>query len=513
MKHKFEIRRTSAVLALTIASIGGGTVASLMVAGHGQTVPIFVGSAQAASVEPAQMLSFNGVVKHAAPAVVNISSTTVIKASDQQRGMQRRGRGQQQQQEELFNDPFFRQFFGDGMRGMAPRDRRESSLGSGVIVSKDGYILTNNHVVENATKVKVTLGDKREFTAKTIGTDPATDVAVIKIDATDLPVLPLSGVKPQVGDLALAIGNPFGIGQTVTMGIVGAIGRNMGGSIEQYEDFIQTDASINPGNSGGALINSRGELIGINTAIISPNGGGNNGIGFAVPVSMARNVMDQLMRNGKVSRGYIGASLQEVDGGLARALHLPSQSGAVIVTVEPGGPAEKAGLKSGDVVTQINGDPVADVAGLRLQVASLAPGTNAKFHLLRDGQARDINVTLKERDAELAAKGERIGKGDNTGTGKHSALDGVSVDDLTPQMSRQLQLEAGVKGVVVTDVEESSQAAEAGLQRGDVILEVNRTPVRSVSDLDRLTKSAKGGETLLLVTRGGVTRFIALESK
>ena len=260
--------------------------------------------------------------------------------------------------------------------------------------------MTNNHVVADATSVKVTLSDRREFTAKVVGTDPQTDVALLKIEASKLPVLPLSSSKPDVGDVVLAIGNPYGIGQTVTMGIVSATGRNLGGAIESYEDFIQTDASINPGNSGGALINSRGELIGINTAIIPSGGGGNQGIGFAIPVTMAKNVMEQLMRSGKVTRGYMGATLQDVDPSLAKAFKLPNTDGALVNEVSPDTPADKAGLKSGDVITQLNGEPVTDRANLRLRVASLAPGSVAKLHVLRDGTPRDVNITLGERPAD-----------------------------------------------------------------------------------------------------------------
>jgi serine protease Do len=503
MKGKFEIRRSVAVLAIVLASIGGGLVAS-MVAGHGNPVPVFVTSAQAASVEPSQMLSFNGVVKHAAPAVVRIDSTKVIKASEQR---SRNGR----RQVTPFDDPFFRQFFGDGEMPQ-PRDRREEGLGSGVIVNGDGYILTNNHVVEGATTVKVALSDRREFTAKVIGTDPQTDVALVKIEASKLPFLPLSGSKPEVGDLALAIGNPFGIGQTVTMGIVSATSRSLGGRIEAYEDFIQTDAAINPGNSGGALINTKGELIGINTAIIPGGGGGNQGIGFAVPVTLAKNIMDQLMRNGKVTRGYIGALLQDVDPSLSKAFKLPNSNGAVVTSVEDGTPAAKAGLKAGDVITQINGEEVLDVATLRLKVASFAPGTAVKFHILRDGQPRDFNVTLAERPADIEARG---GRGNNPGSedgGKQSGLNGVSVDEISPQIARQLNLPRGTQGVIVTQVDESSAAADAGLQRGDLIEQVNRTPVSSIADFDRLTK-ASSGTTLLLVNRQGRTLFIAVESK
>jgi serine protease Do len=505
MKGHLTIRRSLAVLAIVGASIGGGLVATM---GSRQHVPIFVSTAQAASTEPGNLMSFASVVNRAAPAVVNISSTKVIKASEQ---MQRGRRGQQQSPFPFFDDPFFRRFFGDEMPfNMIPRDRRESALGSGVIVSPDGYILTNNHVVEDATTVKVILSDKREFTAKTIGTDPMTDVAVLKIDATKLSVLPLSGVKPQVGDMCLAIGDPFGIGQTVTMGIVSATGRSLGGAIEQYEDFIQTDAAINPGNSGGALINTRGELIGINTAIIS-GGGGNQGIGFAIPVTMAKNIMEQLIKNGKVTRGYIGAYLQDVNPDLAKAFNVPGNEGVVITRVDPNTPAEKAGLKEGDVVTKVNGEPVQDTAAMRLKIASMAPGTSVNLHVIRSGKPMDLAVTLAERPSEEALG--RTGRRGPGNQGAESGLEGVSVQELTPEIAQQLRIPDTVKGVVVTDVDQSSAAAEAGLQRGDVIEQVNRQPVASVQDFNRLTQQARGRTTLLLVNRGGVRNFIAVESQ
>ncbi len=506
MKNKFEIRRWMAVLAITVALIGGGLVASVITS-HGNAVPVFVATAQAAG-DPGQMISFSGVVKNTVPAVVNISSTTIIKASDQ---VQRRGRRGQQQQNPMLEDPFFRQFFGDNQQfNMVPRDRRQSSLGSGVIVNGDGYILTNNHVVEGATTVKVTLQDKREFTAKIIGTDPQTDIAVVKIDARNLPTLTLSGVKPEVGDVCLAIGNPFGVGQTVTMGIVGATGRNLNGTIEQYEDFIQTDASINPGNSGGALVNTRGELIGINTAILSGSGG-NQGIGFAIPVSMARNVMQQLIEHGKVTRGYIGAYLQDVDPNLAKAFKLNSNEGVVITKVDPGTPAAKAGLKEGDVVTQLNGNQVSDVQDLRNKIASLTPGTTVKMHTMRNGSPTDINVTLAERPADLEAKSQGHAPGDQSG--QQGGLEGVSVDNITPDLASQLRLPAGTTGVIVTDVDQSSAAADAGLQRGDLIEQVNRQNVTTVSQFDQLLKQNTGGSTLLLVNRQGVRNYVAIESK
>jgi len=515
MAGKFEIRRWMAVVALVIALIGGGLIASVVTTRH-NTVPVFVSSAQAATVEPAGKLeSFSPVVKRTAPAVVNISTTKVIKAAASgDMPTQRRGRrNQQDQQNPLFNDPMFRQFFGDNLPfNTVPRDRRESALGSGVIVSPDGYILTNNHVVEGATTVKVTLSDRREFTAKTIGTDPQSDLAVIKVDAGSLPVLPLSGVKPEVGDLCLAIGNPFGVGQTVTMGIVGATSRSLGGSIEAYEDFIQTDASINPGNSGGALVNTRGELIGVNTAILSGSGG-NQGIGFAIPVTMARNIMDQLIKSGKVTRGYIGAYLQDVDPNLARAFKIPNNSGVVITKIDPNTPAEKAGLKEGDVVTQANGDAVLDVQSLRNRIASMTPGSTVKMHIYRNGSPSDVNVTLGERPADLEARNSRQGRGGDQGGGQQSGLQGVTVEDIDADTAQQLQLPRNTTGVVVTDVDEASNAAEAGLRRGDIIEQVNRQAVKNANDFDRMVRQSKGGTTLLLVNRGGARNFVAIESK
>ncbi len=515
MSGKLEIRRWIAVLAVAVALIGGVLVASVAAGKHSSTVPIFVSTAQAATAEPAgPNFSYAPVVKRTAPAVVSISSTKVIKAStdNSPNGSRRPRRGQQQNP--MLEDPFFRQFFGENMPfNTVPRDRRESGLGSGVIVSPDGYIITNNHVVEGATTVKVELSDRREFTAKIIGADPQTDIAVVKIDARDLPVLPLSGVKPEVGDLCLAIGNPFGVGQTVTMGIVSATSRNLRGTIEGFEDFIQTDASINPGNSGGALINTRGELIGINTAILSGSGG-NQGIGFAIPVTMARNVMDQLIRSGKVTRGYMGAYLQDVDSNLARAFKLPSNNGVVITKIDPNTPAEKAGLKEGDVVTEANGETAVDTQGLRNRIASFPPGTAVKLHVFRNGTPMNVNVTLGERPADLEARASRQGRGGgDQNSGQQSGLEGVSVDNLDAETAQQLQLPRNTTGVVVTEVDESSAAAEAGLHRGDIIEQVNRQLVKTVNDFDRMVRQGKGGTTLLMVNRGGVRNFVAIESK
>ena len=331
--------------------------------------------------------SFAPIVKKVLPEVVNISSSKVVKTSADFSG---------QMPEGMQMDPFFRQFFGDnsGHQFNAPREDRERSLGSGVIVSPEGYILTNNHVVAGATDIQVTTSDKREYKARVVGTDPKTDIAVLKIDATNLPAITIGdSSKIQVGDTVLAIGDPFGVGETVTSGIVSAIGRtNLG--IEDYEDFIQTDAPINPGNSGGALVNDRGELIGINTAILSHGSGGSQGVGFAVPANLARNVMDQIVNNGKVTRAYLGVSIQEVSPQLAKAFGETEPRGALVGDVSSGSPAEKSGLQKGDIIVELNGKPIADSNQLRMSISMMAPDATANLKVLRNGSERDMAVKL-----------------------------------------------------------------------------------------------------------------------
>jgi serine protease Do len=304
---------------------------------------------------------------------------------------------------------------------------------------------------------------------------------VVKIDAHDLPTLTMGdSSKIQVGDLAFAIGDPFGIGETATMGIVSATGRN-GLDIEDYEDFIQTDAAINPGNSGGALVNARGELIKTNTAIITGGGGGNQGVGFAIPVNMARRVMDEIMKNGKVVRGYLGVMIQEVTSELGKAFKVPQGKGALIGDVTAGGPADKAGLQKGDVIEEVNGQSVDGINELRLQIASMTPGTVAHLKILRDGQERDVPVTL----GELPGKAE----GAQTGPlGVSSPMHGVQVDNLTPAVARDLGLKPGTKGVVITDVADGTPASDAGLRRDDVIEEINRHPVTDVAEYERISE-------------------------
>jgi len=407
----------------------------------------------------------------------------------------------------FFYDPFFGDFFGgdDPGRGR-PREEREESLGSGVIVSPDGYLLTNNHVVENATEIRISLADKREMKAKLVGTDPHTDVAVIKVDAKDLKPLAIrdsAGVKP--GEFVLAVGNPFGLGQTVTLGIVSATGRgNL--SIADYEDFIQTDAAINPGNSGGALVDVNGALIGINTAILSRSGG-NQGIGFAVPINMARQVMEKIIKDGRVVRGWLGVSVQPVTPAMARALGLEKPEGALVADVTPGSPADKAGLRRGDVVLSINGEPIDETRELSLKIAMLPPGAKARLKVVRKGREMEIPVVLTERPAEARASNRAPERA------AVRVLAGLEVGNLTPQIRQELGLPADTTGVVAASVEPGTPAAEAGLRPGDVIQEVNGEAVANVSQFEQAVRKSAGKPVMLLVNRGGSTLYVAVEPR
>jgi serine protease Do len=456
---------------------------------HASTGPAYANATPLASNVG---MGYAAILKPALSAVVNISSSRVVKTP-------------QGQPFEFFNDPFFQQFFGNQFHGLRPpREERERSLGSGVIVRPNGYILTNNHVIEGATEIKVFLPDKREFKGKVVGSDNKTDLAVVRIDAQDLPTIAMGdSSKIQVGDLAFAIGDPFGVGETATMGIVSATGRN-GLDIEDYEDFIQTDAAINPGNSGGALVDAHGELIGVNTAIITGGGGGNQGVGFAIPIDMARRVMDEIMKNGKVVRGYLGVLIQEVTPELAKAFKVPRSKGALVGDVTSGGPADKAGLQKGDVIEQLNAQDVDNTNNLRLQIASMAPGTEIHLKILRNGSERDVAIKL----GELPAQGT---SNEGNGASQNSPLHGVRVNDLTPSVARDLGLSPTVKGVVVTDVADGTPAAGAGLKRDDVIEEVNHHPVTTVAEYERAVREAGKQELVLLVNRNGQTSFMVVE--
>ena len=493
---QLTIRRSVATLVVLAALAGGAVLAIGFRNWSGQ--PVFGAASMPAPVvrdkAPIPLGSlengFASILKPALPAVVNISSSKVVKPKSESGP---------------FNDPFFRQFFGDQFgQQMRPRPEREQSLGSGVIVTPDGTIITNNHVIDGASDIKVFLSDNREFQAKLVGADPKTDVAVLRIDATGLPTLPLGdSTKLQVGDLVLAIGDPFGIGRTATMGIVSATGRgNLG--IENYEDFIQTDASINPGNSGGALIDLHGDLIGINTAILSGGSGGNQGIGFAIPIAMARNVMDQIVHHGKVVRGYLGVHIQPVSSEIAKQFGLGQPHGVLIGDVSPDTPGARAGLKRGDVVLEVNGQAVDQANQLQLQISQMAPGTPVKLQIWRDGKAQDLTVTL----GELPEKAEKTSEGENSG----GALEGVDVQNLTPEIAQQLNLSAGTRGVVVTSVDPASPAAASGLERGVVIQEVNHKPVSNIAQFRQALEASGNQPVLLLINQDGVTRYLVIES-
>ena len=416
------------------------------------------------------------MLKRAMPAVVNIATSGRIKV----------------QQSPLFNDPFFRRFFDMPQQ---PRERKTSSLGSGVIVdAQKGYIITNNHVIDKADEINVTLNDGRAYKAKLIGTDPETDVAVIQIEAKELTALTFSDSdKLDVGDFAIAIGNPFGLGQTVTSGIVSALGRS-GLGIEGYEDFIQTDASINPGNSGGALVNLNGELIGINTAIFSRSGG-NIGIGFAIPINMAKDVMHQLVQHGEVKRGSLGAQAQDLTPDLAQAFNLKNgHGGAVITQVQPKSAADKAGLKAGDIVIELNGKPVRDAFDVRNFIGVLRIGQKVEMVVLRENKRKQITATVAEPASSQAA-GKII----------HDKLAGASFAEIV----EGTPLYGKIEGVIVAEVEQGSPAWAAGLRKADIITSANR---KKINDMDSFRSALQGSQSLLLnIQRGRAALFLFLQ--
>ena len=426
-------------------------------------------------------VSIADVAEHVLPSVVTVSTTVV-----------------QRQQSMML--PFFG----------GPSEHQAQGIGSGVIVSADGYVLTNNHVVSEARDIKVTTSDKREFDATVVGTDPKSDLAVIKIKGSPAGLVAAEfgdSSKLRLGDVVLAVGNPLGVGETVTMGIVSAKGRADLG-IAAYEDFIQTDAAINPGNSGGALINTEGKVVGINTAILSRTGG-YQGIGLAIPSSMAQPIMETLKQSGKVSRGFLGVGIQDIDHDLAAALKLTSPNGVLLSEVRSGGPGGKAGLARGDVVTKVDGKAVTSTGQFRNLIASSGAKKRVTLEIMRDGKAQSLGVDLGEVPDDLGetASGASPGTPHATSGG---ALDGVTLEELTPENRRTLGLGAEVqKGVVITDLEQGSSAAKAGLRPGDVVMELNRTSVDSLGKFKELYAKASG-DVLLLVHRRGGTLFLVV---
>jgi Do/DeqQ family serine protease len=407
------------------------------------------------------------------------------------------------------DDDFLRRFFGDQFgegddpRGRQPRTFRQRAVGSGVIVTTDGYILTNHHVVDGADQITVELNSGRSYTAKLIGTDKPTDLAVLKIDGTFTALALGNSDAVKVGDVVLAVGNPLNIGQTVTMGIISAKGRSTGVGSGSYADFLQTDAPINHGNSGGALVNMKGELVGINSQIIS-NSDGNIGIGFAIPVNMASNVMQQLRTSGTVRRAQLGVAVQQVTSDMAKSLGIEDAGGAIISSVTPGSAADKSGLKQGDVIVSFDGQPVRDFNTLRNRVAATRPGSDAELVILRDGSKKNVRVKLDELSAE------RVARADTDSASNDQAALGVWLAPLTPALASQLGVSKDAHGLVVRDVDPNGRAADAGIQAGDVIESVNREPVKGVDDLRAALKRDTGKPVLLLIDRQDAKLFVTI---
>lgn len=416
-----------------------------------------------------ELTSFAPTVEKVLPSVVSVSTSRTLRLP-----------------------PALRRFFGTD-----PYEKVQG-LGSGVIVSADGYILTNNHVIENADEIIVSAGaNKKEYKAKKIGADAGSDLAVLKVEDTGLPAVVFADSDQiRVGDVVLAVGTPFGLAQTVTMGIISGLGRG-GMGIVDYENFIQTDASINPGNSGGALVDTSGRLVGINTAIFSRSGG-NMGIGFAVPSNLAQQVLRSIREKGRVVRGYLGALVQPLTDNLAKALKVPQTTGALVAEISPGSPAEKAGLRNGDVITAVDAKPIPDPRQLRLVIGGMAPGTKTTLKYIRDGQEKSAQVELGELPAK-ESKIRRSSEDERSATGEGAEiLDGITVTDLDESSRRSIGADAKLQGALIVDINEDSAAYKAGLREGQVIQEINREPVRNAADAMRLSQQAANQERVLL---------------
>ncbi len=462
-----------------------------------------VSSAHAGDDENIAMLdrsakAFSSVVKKAGPAVVHVQVEKSIKKRFQQNPL------------DFFNDPFFERFFGPQFRQpkereeQQPREFKQRGAGSGFIISSEGYILTNNHVVGDADSITVRLADEREFKAEIIGTDPQSDVALIKIDGKDLPVMSLGDSdKMEVGEWVIAIGSPFELNQTVTVGVVSAKGRSKMG-ISDYENFIQTDAAINPGNSGGPLLNIHGEAIGMNTAIFSRSGG-YMGIGFAIPINMAKTIKDQLLKHGKVTRGWLGVVIQDVTDDLAKSFDLKNAQGVLISEVADDSPAEKAGLLQGDVVNKLNNTEIKDVIALRNKIALILPGTKITVEVFRDGKTKKLTVTIGEQPEDF---GQPQFNGDNS-----LRKMGLTLQDLTQDLAKQFNY-AEDQGVLIADVEPDSPAEMAGLKSGQLIEEINKNRVHNLKQMKQvLDKSKKGDQVLLRVRAGEHSQYVVLRAQ
>ncbi len=455
--------------------------------------------------------SYSAVIKRVQPSVVTIYSTRTTRTQQMQRW------------HPFMDDPMFRQFFGEeGESSPRSRKRIEQSLGSGVIVSEDGYILTNNHVVDGADAdgIKIALADgKTKLDARVIGKDPGTDLAVLKVDSAKLTAITLADSdKIEVGDVVFAIGNPFGVGQSVSMGIVSAMGRGgmPFGNMAEYEDFIQTDAAINQGNSGGALVDTEGRLIGINQSIVSRSGG-SAGVGFAIPVNLARSVVEGLSANGKMARGFLGVGMQEeITPGLAKAFGLPDTGGVLVTLVMTNSPAARAGVELEDVIVEFNGKKVSDPRHLRLIVSQIAPETKATMKVIRDRKEKTLNVMVGAQPQEMlvgATEEPVLQPAEKAG----DFLDGVEIMNLGRGARRQFGFPAELRGVLVTKVDADSKAAEAELHEGDVIVEIDRHPVRTVDEATELVGASKDESVLLQIYRpargSGSTRYLSVETR
>jgi Do/DeqQ family serine protease len=482
---------------LTRAGTGAAVVALVALTGYSvgqsQSAESKVAAASPSSItrsvgSDAPAGSYANVVSAAAPAVVTVRVDKKAAMVPTQ----------------MPDDPMFREFFGRRFQNPQRRVPRQSGLGSGVVTTADGYILTNNHVIDGADRVQVEFTDRRTFDAKVVGTDSASDLALLKIEASNLKTLPLGDSNSvKVGDVVLAIGNPLGVGQTVTMGIVSAKGRATGVGDGSYEDFLQTDAAINQGNSGGALISTSGELVGINSQILTPTGG-NIGLGFAIPSNMAKQVMDQLRTDGKVVRGRLGVTIQTVTSDMAASLNLPDVGGAIVSGVEPGSAADKAGLKQGDVIVGVNGEKILENNTLRNRIASTRPGSSISLDILREGKPQTVKATVDQLDADPSKRASRDG-------GSESGGYGMTVEPLTPEVARSLELTRQTQGVVITGVTPDGAAAASGLQEGDVIVQVNGRAVKTGAELKAALDSAAGKPALLLVARKDAQVFVTLK--